>query len=184
MVHLQPISLLGGALVSILCIRQIDLKLIIAYSSVGHIRLAICSIALLSKISGTARIIILVAHGISSSAIFAGANFVYLITHSRNLALASGLLRYSPPMAALWFMACMGNMAAPPTFNLMAEVWSIAAIAPHSFALVIGLIGCSFFRVVYSLISYANTSQGQKSASLSSSRPRLHLSVTLLLPHC
>ena len=42
------IRLLGGVLVSLLCLRQVDLKSLIAYSSVVHIRMVICGLIIFS----------------------------------------------------------------------------------------------------------------------------------------
>jgi NADH-ubiquinone oxidoreductase chain 4 len=38
------ISLIGGVIVRLICLRQIDLKSLVAYSSVAHIRLVIVSL--------------------------------------------------------------------------------------------------------------------------------------------
>ena len=119
---LQIISLVGGSLVSFLCLRQLDLKVLIAYSSVAHIRIAIICILQISKSSSYASLLVILTHGISSSAIFAGANEIYKLNHSRNILLSTGILRESPKIALFWFFCCLANMAAPPSINLIAEI--------------------------------------------------------------
>lgn len=93
---LSSIALIGAVLTGIICIRQSDLKSIIAYSSVGHIGLIIAGI-----ISNTATgifggLAIIIAHGLVSSALFCLANITYEITHTRRLALTRGLLTCIP----------------------------------------------------------------------------------------
>lgn len=38
------ISLVGGVVVSLLCLRQVDIKSLIAYSSVVHMRIVLCGL--------------------------------------------------------------------------------------------------------------------------------------------
>lgn len=95
----QTIAILGGVLISLLCLRQLDLKVLIAYSSVAHISLAISCVLTLTKNSVTAVLIIMLAHGASSSAIFSGANILYLLNHSRNILLRRGILTNLPALA-------------------------------------------------------------------------------------
>jgi NADH-ubiquinone oxidoreductase chain 4 len=44
------IRILGGSLIGVLCVRLIDIKVIIAYSSVVHIALIICALIRLESI--------------------------------------------------------------------------------------------------------------------------------------
>jgi len=87
---------LGGGLVRILCLRQTDAKVIIAYSSVAHIGLAIAASFINLQISLIGVYLILIAHGLVSSGIFAAANTIYEQVRTRNLLLSKGLLSYIP----------------------------------------------------------------------------------------
>lgn len=158
---LQIIALTGGSLVSILCIRQLDIKVLIAYSSVAHIRIAILCILQISLFSSNSSLIVILAHGVSSSAIFAGANELYKTNHSRNILLNSGLLRERPKIALFWFLCCLGNMAAPPTINLIAEIWRIGALWALRCINRLNFIAISFLAAAYSLILYSSPFQGQ-----------------------
>merc|ERR1711944_290410 len=64
------ISLTGAALIGLICINQLDLKVIIAYSSVAHIRLVIGRLLYISNVGPSGAIILIIAHGLSSSVIF------------------------------------------------------------------------------------------------------------------
>ncbi len=158
---IQWISILGGATIAILCLRQTDIKVIIAYSSVRHIRMVIACLASLTKLGFLAGFILIIAHGVSSSAIFAGANYIYLIQHSRNILLTNGILRFSPALTLLWFLVCMGNIAAPPTINLLSELWTITTLRSINWIIILIFAVTSFFAVAYTLIIYSTPNQGQ-----------------------
>jgi NADH-ubiquinone oxidoreductase chain 4 len=98
---LQAVALIGGALVAVLCIRQLDMKVLIAYSSVRHIRLVIRCFLSHTSLGAAAGVLLMISHGVSSSAIFAGANFIYSLSHSRNMLLSGGLLVRLPYLALL-----------------------------------------------------------------------------------
>lgn len=89
-------ALIGSVLVALICICQTDIKLLIAYSSVTHMGLAISCLLSHTFLGSSAALYIIVAHGISSSALFAGANYLYDKSHSRNLLLNRGVLSTSP----------------------------------------------------------------------------------------
>jgi NADH-ubiquinone oxidoreductase chain 4 len=95
----QSLSLIGGGLIAILCTRQTDIKILIAYSSVAHMSLVIAALIAQTSLGFLAAFRLIVAHGVSSSAIFAGANFIYESTHTRSLRLTTGLLNYLPALS-------------------------------------------------------------------------------------
>ena len=94
-------ALIGGGIIAIVCLRQLDLKVIIAYSSVSHISLAIATILAHSPLAFKASLLILIAHGISSSAMFFTANLLYTINHSRNFLIMRGALSILPSFTVL-----------------------------------------------------------------------------------
>ncbi len=159
-------SLLGGGYIGILCLRQIDLKVLIAYSSVRHISLVIGSLLTNTLVGAKAALIIIIAHGLSSSAIFAGANYIYEYLHRRNLVLVSGLLNILPLISLLWFLACIANIGAPPTLNLVAEIWRVVALARFNKLALIAFSVSTFMAVAYSLLAYAAPNQGQGLSSM------------------
>ena len=158
---IQAIRLRGGALVGILCLRQIDMKVIIAYSSVSHISFAIALLSSGQWIALLRRIFLIVAHGISSSAIFASANLIYEKTHSRNLILTSGILSNLPKFVIFWFLACIGNMGTPPTINFIAETWRIVTLIETELLFVFPVACTIFFAVAFTLVIYCSRIHGQ-----------------------
>nr|YP_010381756.1 NADH dehydrogenase subunit 4 [Entemnotrochus adansonianus]UDL72141.1 NADH dehydrogenase subunit 4 [Entemnotrochus adansonianus] len=153
-------SLWGGVLTSIICVRQVDLKSLIAYSSVGHMSLVLAGV-----ISGTswgwqASLGMMLAHGLCSSGLFALANYSYEKIHSRSLMMAKGMLMYMPFLAMFWFLFCVINMAAPPSINLISEIMLFPSIMFHSMKLIVPLGMMSFLSAVYSLFLYTAVQHG------------------------
>jgi len=90
------IALIGGVITSIICLRQTDIKSLIAYSSVGHIGLIVAGLISNSKLGIQARITIIIAHGLRSSAIFCIANINYFISSTRRIILTKGIISIIP----------------------------------------------------------------------------------------
>lgn len=75
--RIQVFSLLGGGLVGMLCLRQMDIKVLIAYSSVRHIRIVIRGLIRKTRFGLKGGIIIIIAHGVVSTGLFIRANLIY-----------------------------------------------------------------------------------------------------------
>jgi NADH-ubiquinone oxidoreductase chain 4 len=90
------VAIVGGVITSIICLRQSDIKSLIAYSSVGHIGLIVAGLLTNSKLGLQASLSIIIAHGLRSSALFCIANIRYNITHTRRIILTKGFLTVIP----------------------------------------------------------------------------------------
>lgn len=95
------ISLVGGAVTRAICLRQSDLKSLIAYSSVGHMGLIVAGALSQTRWGYQASLAIMIAHGLRSSALFVMANINYEFTHTRRLFLTKGLLVVIP-ILTMW----------------------------------------------------------------------------------
>ncbi len=90
------LGIVGGVYISLICIRQVDIKSWIAYSSVVHVRLVLCGVIILSWWGLAGRVILMVGHGLCSSGLFCLANVVYERTGRRRLIVNEGLLAFIP----------------------------------------------------------------------------------------
>jgi len=93
---LISLTMAGGGFLGLLCCRCADIKVIIAYSSVVHMAMVILSLYSFSKVGVEGGVLTIVAHGLTSSAMFIGANLIYERSHSRRILMNKGLLRFSP----------------------------------------------------------------------------------------
>nr|WRV01094.1 NADH dehydrogenase subunit 4 [Stygiocaris lancifera] len=159
---------LGGGLISVLCLRQTDMKALIAYSSVAHMGLVLCGLMVFSSWGVTGGVIVMVGHGLCSSGLFCIANMVYERVGSRSLSVSKGLMNFMPSMALWWFLLSAGNMAAPPSLNLWGEISLIISVLSWVKLSCIGLVLISFFSAAYTLYLFSMSQHGKLFCTLSS----------------
>jgi len=109
--------------------------------------------------------IIILAHGICSSGIFAGANLIYERSHSRSFFFNQGLLNNRSIFSIFWFILIVANFGGPFTYNLLGEVILILNLSFISINRLLVILALSFFSAAYSLILYSSTNQGQLSSN-------------------
>nr|QXG19657.1 NADH dehydrogenase subunit 4 [Zaprionus indianus] len=155
------ISLVGGVLVSLICLRQTDLKALIAYSSVAHMGIVLAGLLTMSYWGLSGSYSLMIAHGLCSSGLFCLANVSYERLGSRSLLINKGLLNFMPVMALWWFLLSSANMAAPPTLNLLGEISLLNSIVSWSWISMIMLSFLSFFSAAYTLYLYSFSQHGK-----------------------
>nr|AMR73715.1 NADH dehydrogenase subunit 4 [Anopheles minimus] len=155
------VSLVGGVLISLVCLRQTDLKALIAYSSVAHMGIVLSGLLTMSYWGLTGSYALMIAHGLCSSGLFCLANISYERMGSRSLLINKGLLNFMPSLSLWWFLLCSGNMAAPPTLNLLGEISLLNSIVAWSWVTMIMLSFLSFFSAAYSLYLFAYSQHGK-----------------------
>nr|YP_009002421.1 NADH dehydrogenase subunit 4 [Heterotilapia buettikoferi]AHH30345.1 NADH dehydrogenase subunit 4 [Heterotilapia buettikoferi] len=179
-------ALWGVIMTGSICLRQTDLKSLIAYSSVSHMGLVAAGILIQTSWGFTGALILMIAHGLTSSALFCLANTNYERTHSRTMILARGLQMVLPLMTAWWFIASLANLALPPLPNLMGELMIITSLFHWSWW-TIALTGAgTLITAGYSLYMFLMTQRGPLPThiiSLDPTHSREHLLMALhLLP--
>nr|UZF97213.1 NADH dehydrogenase subunit 4 [Hippotragus leucophaeus]WPR17831.1 NADH dehydrogenase subunit 4 [Hippotragus leucophaeus]WPR17844.1 NADH dehydrogenase subunit 4 [Hippotragus leucophaeus]WPR17857.1 NADH dehydrogenase subunit 4 [Hippotragus leucophaeus] len=155
------LSLWGMIMTSSICLRQTDLKSLIAYSSVSHMALVIVAILIQTPWSYTGAIALMIAHGLTSSMLFCLANSNYERIHSRTMILARGLQTLLPLMATWWLLASLTNLALPPTINLIGELFVVMSTFSWSNITII-LMGLNMvITALYSLYMLITTQRGK-----------------------
>nr|UPX88715.1 NADH dehydrogenase subunit 4 [Aphodius pedellus] len=160
------ISLVGGVFVSLICLRQSDIKSLIAYSSVAHMGLVLSGILTLSYWGSCGALVMMLAHGLCSSGLFCLANITYERIHSRSMFMNKGLINLMPSMSLWWFLLSSSNMAAPPSLNLLGEIMLINSLVSWNWICMLALSFISFFSAVYSLYLYSYTQHGKIYSSM------------------
>nr|YP_009108047.1 NADH dehydrogenase subunit 4 [Spinus psaltria]AIU45354.1 NADH dehydrogenase subunit 4 [Spinus psaltria] len=176
------LALWGALMTSAICLRQIDLKSLIAYSSVSHMGLVVAATMIQTQWAFSGAMILMISHGLTSSMLFCLANTNYERTHSRILLLTRGLQPLLPLMAIWWLLANLTNMALPPTTNLMAELTIVIALFNWS-AFTIILTGAAILLTAsYTLYMLMMTQRGTLPShitSIQNSTTREHLLMAL-----
>jgi NADH-ubiquinone oxidoreductase chain 4 len=93
---LVGVSLIGGVLSSLICIRQTDCKSLVAYSSVAHMALVFLGVIINTYLSISGAIIIIIAHGLCSSGLFRLVGIVYERLGTRRIVLIRGIITIAP----------------------------------------------------------------------------------------
>nr|YP_009756914.1 NADH dehydrogenase subunit 4 [Batillaria attramentaria]QIM14724.1 NADH dehydrogenase subunit 4 [Batillaria attramentaria] len=159
-VFLFMLALWGGMLTSIICFRQIDLKSLIAYSSIGHMSLMMAGAFSLTTWGWGGALALMLAHGFCSSALFSLANYLYEKSHTRSLFMSKGMLLLLPSLSLWWFLFCVLNMAAPPSINLLGEIMIFPSVIFTSKYCIFPLALMSFLAAVYSMYLYTCSQHG------------------------
>lgn len=177
------IRLIGGFLVRLICLRQIDLKALIAYSSVAHIGIVLGGLLTLSRWGLCGSYTLIIAHGLCSSGLFCLANISYERIGRRSILINKGLINFIPRITLWWFLLSSANIAAPPTLNLLGEISLLNRIVIWSWISIFRLSLLSFFRAAYSLYLYAFRQHGSLHSSIFSYAGGFNREYLLLFLH-
>jgi proton-translocating NADH-quinone oxidoreductase chain M len=147
-------AVLGVVYGSLSTIRQIDLKRIIAYSSVAHMNLVMLGLFSYNQQGIEGSTYLMVGHGVVSSALFFCVGVLYDRYHSRLLRYYGGLVTVMPLFAVALFMFTLANMSFPGTSNFLGELLLFLGIfAKNSTVLIFATSGI-VLSAVYSTWLY------------------------------
>nr|NP_659220.1 NADH dehydrogenase subunit 4 [Ranodon sibiricus]CAD12081.1 NADH4 [Ranodon sibiricus] len=154
------LALWGVIMTGMICMRQTDLKSLIAYSSVSHMGLVIAAALIQTPWSFTGAIILMISHGLISSALFCLANMNYERTHSRTLLLVRGAQTMLPLMTTWWLLTNLSNMALPPSLNLWGELTIMVSLFNWSNWTILITGTGTLITASYTLYMYLMTQRG------------------------
>lgn len=177
------LSLWGIVMTSSICLRQTDLKSLIAYSSVSHIALVISAIIIQTPWSFIGATALMIAHGLTSSLLFCLANTNYERIHSRTIIIARGLQTILPLIATWWILANLANLAMPPSINLVGELIITLSIFSWANSSII-LIGINILITsLYSIYILISTQRGKVNNHILNLQPSHTRESTLIALH-
>nr|YP_010349780.1 NADH dehydrogenase subunit 4 [Cassianeura cassiae]UOH96522.1 NADH dehydrogenase subunit 4 [Cassianeura cassiae] len=154
------ISIVGGFLVSLLCLVQGDVKCLIAYSSVAHMSLCLMGILTMSKWGIIGSYLMMISHGLCSSGLFMMANISYERLSSRSFYINKGLLNLMPSMCIYWFLFSSFNMGCPPSLNFFSEIFILTSMISFWSYSMLYFILISFFSACFSVYLFSYTQHG------------------------
>ena len=130
-VYFTPLVFTMGTLAiiyaSLTTLRQIDLKRIIAYSSVSHMGVVMLAIFSLSVVGIEGSIFLQIAHGVVSSALFIIVTALYDRHHTRIVKYYRGMAVTMPLFAIMFLVFTLANIAVPLSCNFIGEFMSLLA---------------------------------------------------------
>ena len=113
---------------SLTAISQIDLKRIIAYSSIAHMNFVVLGIFSFTHQGLDGSIYLMIAHGIVSVALFFCVGVLYDRYHTRSIKHYSGLVQVMPLFCIFLFIFTLANMSFPGTSNFVGELLILAGV--------------------------------------------------------
>jgi NADH-ubiquinone oxidoreductase chain 4 len=114
---------------SLSTLRTVDIKELIAYSSVSH-----AAVYLMAVFSNTIQgiegsIVLGLAHGLTSSALFiCVGGILYERTHTRLISFYRGITQIMPLFSIMFYILSLSNCATPLTLNFIGEFMSLYGI--------------------------------------------------------
>nr|YP_010039707.1 NADH dehydrogenase subunit 4 [Sinergasilus undulatus]QOY46117.1 NADH dehydrogenase subunit 4 [Sinergasilus undulatus] len=167
------LALWGGVLSALICIQGLDLKIIVAYSSIAHMAMVISALFVMSQMSVSGALLLMIAHGFSSSGLFLWVGIFSKYSNSRSLILNKSLISTNPTVCTAWFLVLAAGMGIPPSLNFWSELISVISICSDSWvnslpcALLIFLAG-AYTLLLYAMPTHSATSFTQNKKILTS----------------
>jgi NADH-quinone oxidoreductase subunit M len=107
---------------SLVAFRQVDIKKLIAYSSVAHMGFVTMGIFAFNAQGIQGALYQMLSHGVISGALFLCVGVVYDRMHTREIAFYGGLVNRMPWYAAVFMLFTMGNVGLPGTSCFVGEI--------------------------------------------------------------
>jgi len=148
---LAIIGIIYGALVAMM---QVDLKRLVAYSSVSHLGFVVLGIFAFHAISIQGAVYQMLAHGISTGALFLGVGMLYDRRHTHLIKEYGGLATPMPVLAALYLFSCFASAGLPLLNGFVGEFLILAGTFQKHAAWASWAALGVIFSAVYLLWSY------------------------------
>jgi NADH-quinone oxidoreductase subunit M len=104
-----------------LAFAQGDLKRLVAYTSVSHMGFVVLGVYAFNEIAYQGVVLQMIAHGISTGALFIIVGQLYERLHTRDLNRMGGLWTGMPAMGAMGLLFSMASLGLPGLINFVAE---------------------------------------------------------------
>jgi proton-translocating NADH-quinone oxidoreductase chain M len=162
-------------------LRQIDLKKIVAYSSIAHMSLVTLAIFSQSEFSAYSSSFMMVAHGLVSPALFLIVGILYDRAHTKFLMYFSGLGATMPVNSTLFLLFTLGNLAFPLFPNFIAEMLCLVSLfAVHELLAYVFCI-CQVLGAAYGFWAFNRVTHGMPRGPSDISRTEFHTVLPLLV---
>lgn len=155
------VRIVGGFLVGVICLVQIDIKSLVAYSSVVHMNVILGALFTLFKLGVFGRYIIIIAHGLCSSGMFYIVNLYYIRSGRRLLILNKGIMDKITIISLWWFLLCVINFSYPFSINFIREIIILGVLVNWDYLIIVYIGLICFFRGAYSLYLFRYIQHGR-----------------------
>jgi proton-translocating NADH-quinone oxidoreductase chain M len=139
---------------SIIALCQIDIKKIIAYSSIAHMNYSLIGLFSLNLLGLAGSYIMIYSHAVVSSALFLGIGVLYDRYKTRLLFYYGGLVSFMPIFSIIYFILILSNFGFPGTFNFIGEIFLTIGALYFSYTITFFTTFSLILSLIYSLFLY------------------------------
>ena len=159
--YVSSLATVGVIYASFITLRQIDMKRIIAYSSVAHMNMAVVSLCSLNPLGLYSSIYLMLSHGFIASGLFFLVGFLYNRFHVRAVAYFGGLATIMPVMTVVFFLFSLANMAFPFTSGFIGEFLLLLSISSTN--LFLGFLNATsmLLTTIYTMLLFGRVFLGE-----------------------
>jgi NADH-quinone oxidoreductase subunit M len=154
------LSVIAIVWASLVAFRQVDMKKLIAYSSVAHMGFVTMGIFAGNEQGIQGAIFQMLSHGVISGALFLCVGVVYDRMHTREIAFYGGLVNRMPVYAAIFMLFTMGNVGLPGTSGFPGEILTMVGAFQVNAWVAAGACLGVIFSASYALTLYRKVAFG------------------------
>ncbi|WP_237054802.1 NADH-quinone oxidoreductase subunit M [Microbulbifer sediminum] len=188
-VQFAPVAMAIGAISvvygAILAFAQRDMKRLVAYSSVSHMGFVLLGLYALNTVAIQGAVMQMVAHGLSTAALFAIVGALQHRLHTRNMEQMGGLWTELPRLSAIALFFAVASLGLPGLGNFVAEFlvllgsfgvdhWTTAFAA-------LGMVGAALYALAMMQRAFFGESRRTTSAADQKALIDLNLRETLAM---
>ncbi len=158
LLYFQPfvclLCIIGIIYTACTTIRQVDLKKIIAYSSISHMSFVILGLISNNIYGIEGSVFLMISHGLVSSALFMCVGLLYERYHTR-IILYYGSLVYGMPVFSIYLLLfILANMSLPGTSSFIGEFLILLSLYKISFIILFLAASGVILGAIYSIWLY------------------------------
>ena len=127
------LSLVAVIYIGVVALVQPDMKKLVAYSSVAHMGFVTLCFFIFNELGVSGGIVMMIAHGFVSGAMFLCIGVLYDRVHSREIAAYGGVINRMPKFTAFAVLFAMANCGLPGTAGFVGEWMVILATVQVDF---------------------------------------------------
>lgn len=148
------LSLIGFTYASMVALSQIDIKKIIAYSSIAHMNFSLFGMFSFSIVGLAGMFYLMLGHAITSGALFLGIGVLYDRYKTRLIFYYGSLVIFMPVFSILYFIFILSNFGFPGTSNFVGEFLILAGGFDFSNIIIFLSTFGMILSLIYSLFLY------------------------------
>lgn len=155
------LSLIAVVYIGLVALMQVDMKKLIAYSSIAHMGFVTLGFFLFNAYGLEGAMVQMISHGFISAAMFLCVGVLYDRLHSRQIADYGGVVNKMPVFAAFFMLFAMANAGLPGTSGFVGEFMVIMGAVKVNFWYAFLAATTLIFGAAYTLWLYKRVIFGE-----------------------